>query len=174
MKSGVGVARGCKRRWKGLCLPISGRLGKRGSGGDEHKFMLAQNEDITVVCQAADGVEAVEMFAAHRPNVVIIDLQMPRMQGLEAISRIRKMDPEVAIIVLTTFGGDFRAARALAAGATSYLLKSSSMAEIVGAVRNAVVGEASISPEVADELTRFRVMQPLSEREIAVLTLIAQ
>jgi len=141
---------------------------------DGLKFMLAQNEDITVVCQAADGVEAVEMFAAHRPNVVLIDLQMPRMEGLEAISRIRKIDPEVAIIVLTTFHGDFRAARALAAGATSYLLKSSSAAEIVGAIRNAAVGEVTISAEVADELTRFRVMQPLSEREIAVLRLIAQ
>jgi DNA-binding NarL/FixJ family response regulator len=141
---------------------------------DGLKFMLSQNEDIIVVCQAADGVEAVEMFAAHRPNVVLIDLQMPRMEGLEAISRIRKIDPNVAIIVLTTFGGDFRAARALAAGATSYLLKSSSMAEIVGAVRNAVVGEATISPAVADDLTRFRVMQPLTEREIAVLRLIAQ
>jgi DNA-binding NarL/FixJ family response regulator len=75
---------------------------------------------------------------------------------------------------LTTFRGDFRAARALAAGATSYLLKSSSAAEIVGAIRNAAVGEATISPEVADELTRFRVMQPLTEREIAVLRLIAQ
>ena len=76
--------------------------------------------------------------------------------------------------MLTTFHGDFRAARALAAGATSYLLKSSSAAEIVGAIRNAAVGEVTISAEVADELTRFRVMQPLSEREIAVLRLIAQ
>jgi DNA-binding NarL/FixJ family response regulator len=141
---------------------------------DGLKFMLEQNEDITVVCEAADGVEAVEMFAAHRPNVALIDLQMPRMEGLEAISRIRKIDPKVAIIVLTTFRGDFRAARALAAGATSYLLKSSSAAEIVGAIRHAAVGEATISPEVADELTRFRVMQPLTEREIAVLRLIAQ
>jgi two-component system NarL family response regulator len=74
---------------------------------DGLKFMLAQNEDITVVCEAANGVEAVDMFAAHRPNVVLIDLQMPRMEGLEAISRIRKMDPNVAIVVLTTFAAIF-------------------------------------------------------------------
>ena len=97
---------------------------------DGMKFMLSQNEDITVLCEAADGIEAVEKFAMHRPDVVLIDLQMPRMEGLEAISQIRKSDPRVAIIVLTTFHGDFRAARALAAGATSYLLKSTSTAEI--------------------------------------------
>jgi DNA-binding NarL/FixJ family response regulator len=141
---------------------------------DGLKFMLAQNEDITVSCEAADGIEAVAQFSKHRPNVVLIDLQMPRMEGLEAISQIRKLDPHVAIIVLTTFHGDFRAARALAAGATSYLLKSTSTAEIVKAVRNAVAGLATISPEVADELSRFSVMQPLTEREIAVLRLIAQ
>lgn len=141
---------------------------------DGLRLMLERNKDITVVCEAADGVEAVEKFSKHRPNVVLIDLQMPRMQGFEAISQIHKIDPEAAIIVLTTFQGDFRAARALAAGATSYLLKSASTAEIVAAVRNAAVGEATISPEVADELSRFSVMQPLSDREIAVLRLIAQ
>jgi DNA-binding NarL/FixJ family response regulator len=141
---------------------------------DGLKFMLARNEDITILAEAADGIEAVELFAKHRPNVVLIDLQMPRMGGLEAITRIRRMDPNVAIIVLTTFHGDFRAARALAAGATSYLLKSTNAAEIVGAIRNAVAGEATISPEVADELSRFSVMQPLTEREIAVLRLIAK
>ena len=141
---------------------------------DGLKFMLERNPDITILCEAADGVEAVEKFAQYRPNVVLIDLQMPRMKGLEAISQIHKIDPQAAIIVLTTFHGDFRAARALAAGATSYLLKSASTAEIVAAVRNAAVGEATISPEVADELSRFSVMQPLTEREIAVLRLIAQ
>jgi two-component system NarL family response regulator len=141
---------------------------------DGLRLMLERNKDITVVCEAADGVEAVEKFSKHRPNVVLIDLQMPRMQGFEAISQIHKIDPEAAIIVLTTFQGDFRAARALASGATSYLLKSASTAEIVAAVRNALVGEATISPEVADELSRFSVMQPLSDREIAVLRLIAQ
>ena len=141
---------------------------------DGLKFMLERNPDITILCEAADGVEAVEKFAQYRPNVVLIDLQMPRMKGLEAISQIHKIDPQAAIIVLTTFHGDFRAARALAAGATSYLLKSASTAEIVAAVRNAAVGEATISPEVADELSRFSVMQPLTDREIAVLRLIAQ
>src|SRR3981189_2394696 len=107
---------------------------------DGLKFMLERNADITIVCEAADGVEAVEKFEKHRPNVVLIDLQMPRMKGLDAISRIHKIDPQAAIIVLTTYHGDFRATRVLAAGATSYLLKSASTVEIVAAVRNAVVG----------------------------------
>ena len=141
---------------------------------DGLKFMLTRSDDITVVSEAADGIEAVEQFATHRPNVVLIDLQMPRMEGLGAIARIREIDQRVAIVVLTTFRGDFRVARALAAGATSYLLKSTDTATIVAAIRNAAAGVATISPEVAEELSRFSLMQPLTEREIAVLRLAAQ
>jgi DNA-binding NarL/FixJ family response regulator len=141
---------------------------------DGLKFMLTRSDDITVVSEAADGIEAVEQFTSHRPNVVLIDLQMPRMEGLKAITRIREIDQCVAIVVLTTFHGDFRVARALAAGATSYLLKSADTATIVAAIRNAAAGVATISPEVAEELTRFSLMQPLTEREIAVLRLAAR
>jgi DNA-binding NarL/FixJ family response regulator len=141
---------------------------------DGLKFMLTRSDDITVVSEAADGIEAVDQFATHRPNVVLIDLQMPRMEGLRAIARIREIDQRVAIVVLTTFHGDFRVARALAAGATSYLLKSTDTATIVAAIRNAATGVATISPEVAEELSRFSLMQPLTEREIAVLRLAAQ
>jgi DNA-binding NarL/FixJ family response regulator len=141
---------------------------------DGLKYMLSHSPDIEVVCEAADGMQAVEQVKCQRLDVALIDLQMPRMNGLEAIEQIHEIVPDLAIVVLTTFLGDFRAVRALAAGATSYLLKSSCTSEIVEAVRGAARGEATISAEVEAELSKFRSMQPLSRREISVLQLAAQ
>ena len=134
---------------------------------------IAQESNMAVVGAVADGVEAVKQFSALRPDGVLMDLQMPRKDGLQAIADIRAISDEGRIVVLTSYAGDARVARALALGATSYILKTARVEAIIGAIRNACNGRTVLAPEVSHDMALHRGMEPLSSREVSVLRLIA-
>jgi DNA-binding NarL/FixJ family response regulator len=147
---------------------------------DDHPVMreglrsvLELGTDLCVIAEAGDGIEAVSQYRRHRPDVTLLDLQMPNLDGLGAISAIRSEFPRAAIVVLTTYPGDARVSHALALGATSYLLKTSTRAQIVAAVHSASHGRNTLGPEVLRDISTYRGTEALSEREISVLRLIA-
>jgi DNA-binding NarL/FixJ family response regulator len=135
--------------------------------------ILENQTDMMMVGEARDGGEAVERYRALRPDVTLMDLQMPGMNGVDAILAIRAEDPAARIIVLTTYAGDVQAVRALKAGATGYLLKSSLRTELMDAIRNVHRGQRHVHRDVADEIALHVVDETLSEREIAVLRLVS-
>lgn len=135
--------------------------------------ILEDRTDMAVVGEACNGAEAVARFAELRPDVTLMDLQMPVMGGVEAIAAIRADHPDARILVLTTYAGDVQAVRALKAGATGYLLKSSLRTEMLDAIRNVHRGRRHVHSEVAAEIALHVVDDSLSEREIAVLRLVA-
>ena len=130
---------------------------------------IAGQPDMQVVAEAADGKEAVAAHAACRPDLTIMDLAMPGMCGLEALQAIRARFPAARIVMLTTFGGDAQVRRALQAGASGFLLKSSLRKELVGMIRAVHGGQRYISPEIAQQLASHLGASLLSEREIEVL-----
>ena len=136
--------------------------------------MLANEPDLVVVAEAADGVEAVALFEAHRPDVVLIDLRMPRLDGVGAIQAIRAVDPGARLVALTTYEGDADIHRALSAGACGYLLKDALVGELVDAVRAAATGKRVIPPAVATRLAEFTPRDDLSAREREVLLYVAR
>jgi DNA-binding NarL/FixJ family response regulator len=129
--------------------------------------------DMELVAQAATGREAVEQFRVHRPDVTLMDLQMPDMGGIEAMIGIRDEFPDARIIVLTTYAGDVQALRALRAGARSYLLKGHVHTDLLDTIRRVHAGQKRVPPEVATELAGFAGEDELTPREIGVLRLIA-
>jgi len=129
--------------------------------------------DMKLVAEASNGKEAVEAFRAHHPDVTLMDLQMPGVDGLDAISAIRKEFPEARIIVLTTYRGDVRVLSALRAGAQGYLLKGNVGEELLNAIRAVHSGRKSIPPDVAADLAIHSTDDALTEREIEVLVLIS-
>lgn len=131
--------------------------------------VLEGEDDLQLVAEAADGDEAVAAFRRHRPDVTLMDLQMPRRGGVDAIIAIRAEFPDARIIVLTTYAGDVQALRALQAGAQGYLLKSSLRKELVDTVRGAMAGRRRIAAEVAGEIAAHAGDTPLSTREIEIL-----
>lgn len=135
--------------------------------------MLENQTDLAVVGEAADGAEALSQFRALQPDVVIMDLQMPRMNGIEATMAIRAEAPSAKILVLTTYAGDVQAVRALRAGATGYLLKNSLRTQIVDAVRSVHAGRRHIAPDVSEQIALHVADEQLTERELSVLELIA-
>ncbi len=135
--------------------------------------ILGNQSDMVVVGEACDGREAVERHRALRPDVTLMDLQMPGMNGVDAIAAIRAASTAARIIVLTTYSGDVQAVRALKAGAVGYLLKSSLRTELVDAIRNVHRGQRHVDRDVADGIARHVVDEILSEREVAVLRLVA-
>jgi DNA-binding NarL/FixJ family response regulator len=135
--------------------------------------VLANETDMVVVAEAGNGREAVEQFRAHRPDVTLMDLQMPDMNGTDAILAIRKDYPDARIIVLTTYGGDAQAVRALKAGASGYLLKSMVRKELVETIRCVHGGKKRIPPEIAVEMAEHHADDALTEREIEVLREVA-
>ncbi|MDP5277470.1 response regulator transcription factor [Sphingomonas sp. DG1-23] len=135
--------------------------------------ILEDWRDISVVGEAGDGAEAVEQFRILQPDVTLMDLQMPGMNGLEAIMAIRADFPQARILVLTTYAGDAQAVRALKAGATGYLLKSSLRTEMLDAIRNVHRGRRHVQGDVAAEIALHVADEALSERETAVLRLVA-
>ena len=135
--------------------------------------VLGNEPDMVVVAEAANGREAVEQFRAHRPDVTLMDLQMPDMNGTDAILIIRKEFPDARIIVLTTYGGDAQAVRALKAGAAGYLLKSMVRKELVETIRSVHGGKKRIPPEIAVEMAEHHADDALTEREIEVLREVA-
>jgi DNA-binding NarL/FixJ family response regulator len=141
---------------------------------DGLRAVIEQEADMEVVGEAADGGEAIELFQRLLPDVMLIDLQMPGIDGLEAITVIRNEFPDATIIVLTTFPGDARVVRAFTLGATSYLLKTARRDEIIKAIRGAVAGRHTMAPEVAQEIASHTGQELLTEREIGVLRLVAK
>lgn len=134
---------------------------------------LQNQADMERVGEARNGEEAVERFRALRPDVTLMDLQMPGMNGVDAITAIRAEHPDARIIVLTTYTGDAQAVRALKAGATGYLLKGSLRTELIDAIRDVHRGHRHVTRDVADEIATHVVDETLSEREIAILRLVA-
>ena len=135
--------------------------------------LLAGQADLKVVAEASNGREAVEQFRAHRPDVTLMDLQMPEMDGVEAMIAIREEFPSARIIVLTTYVGDALVLRALKAGARAYLLKSLLRKELLDTIRLVHAGQKRIVPVVAAELAEHATDDALSPREVDVLRLIA-
>lgn len=135
--------------------------------------VLEAETDITVVGEARDGAEAVALFGRLRPDIVLMDLQMPAMDGVDAIAAIRAQAPEARIIVLTTYAGDVRALRALKAGASAYLLKSGLRRELIDTIRTVRGGQRYLHPDVAYDIAVNAIGEALSEREIDVLKCVA-
>jgi two-component system NarL family response regulator len=135
--------------------------------------VLESEPDIRVVGEAADGQDAIAQFKRLRPDVVLMDLQMPGVDGVEAIREIRAQAPDARIIVLTTYAGDVRALSALRAGASGYLLKSSLRRELIDTIRAVLGGQRYLHPEVAHDIAVNAIAEPLSEREIDVLKRVA-
>jgi len=136
--------------------------------------LVGLQADMEVVAEATNGREAIEQFRKHRPDITLMDLQMPEMGGLDAINVIRGQFPEARIIVLTTYAGDMQALRALKAGARAYLLKSTMKRELLDTVRVVHSGRKSLSPEVSIGLAEHVADDPLTPAEIRVLRLIAE
>jgi len=135
--------------------------------------ILASEADMALVAEAGNGREAIEQFRTHRPDVTLMDLQMPVMSGGEAIVAIRKEFPDARIIVLTTYSGDVQADRAFRAGAYGYLLKNMLRKELVETIRTVHSGRRRIPPEIAVEMAEHHADDSLTEREIDVLRQVA-
>lgn len=129
--------------------------------------------DMTLVAEASTGQEAIEQFRVHRPDVTLMDLQMPGLNGIEAIINICGEFPNARIIVLTTYSGDMQVLRALRAGARGYILKGHVHRELLETIRAVHAGKKRIPPEVAAELADHAGDEGLTAREINVLRLIA-
>lgn len=147
---------------------------------DDHPVMrrglqaaIAQEPDMEWAGEAADGAEAIAAYRAVQPTVALVDLQMPHVDGLQAIAAIRQEFPTAIIIVLTSYPGDARVMRALTLGATSYLLKSATVEEIIKTIRAAVTGRHVVGPEVAHDMARYAGSENLTARETSVLRLAA-
>lgn len=135
--------------------------------------ILAPEADIELVGEAGNGEEAVEKFEQLRPDVTLMDLQMPVLSGIDAIARITAKGSNARIVVLTTYRGDVQAVRALKAGARGYLLKSSLIDELLTAIRTVHAGQRYIPADVAQEIAIHAAEDPLSPREIDILALVA-
>ncbi len=136
--------------------------------------VLGTQPDMCVQGEAAEGAEAVALYAKLRPDVVLMDLQMPGMDGITAIRAIREQDPMARIVVLTTYQGDVQALRALRAGAHGYLLKSMLRRELVDTIRAVHAGGRRVPPEIADSLAAHVGDDGLSGREVDVLRQVAE
>jgi DNA-binding NarL/FixJ family response regulator len=135
--------------------------------------LINAEPDLKLVAEAANGQEAIAEFKEHRPDVTLMDLQMPEMGGIECIIAIRSDFPNARIIVLTTYPGDVQVLRALKAGARGYLLKGQVNRDLPEVIRAVHLGQKRIPPEIAVELAEHTAEDGLSSREIEVLRLIA-
>ena len=135
--------------------------------------LVNSQPDMTLIAEAANGREAIEQFRKHRPDVTLMDLQMPEMNGIDAMIAIRGEFPQARIVVLTTYKGDVEVLRALKAGARGYLLKNLLRRELLETIRAVNAGEKRIPPEVAAQIADHAAEDDLTSREIEVLQLIA-
>ena len=135
--------------------------------------LVAIQGDMTLVAEATNGRDAIQQFRTHRPDVTLMDLQMPEMGGLDALIAIRTDFPDARIIVLTTYEGDVHILRALKAGAQAYLLKNTLHSELMQTIRAVHAGKRSLSPEVSFKVAQHVSDQTLTPAEVAVLRLIA-
>jgi len=136
--------------------------------------LVGGQQDMRVVGEASNGREAIQQFRAQRPDIALMDLQMPVMNGLDALIAIRDESPEARIIMLTTYAGDAQVQRAIKAGARGYLLKSSLHEELLQTIRAVHAGRKAISAEASYELAEHATDDALTPAELRVLRLIAQ
>jgi DNA-binding NarL/FixJ family response regulator len=143
---------------------------------DDHPLMMAgisgeinARPDMQVVAQATDGDEALLLFRLHRPDVTLMDIRMPKVNGIDAINAIRAEFPKARIIVLTSTAGDIQVLRAFKAGAVGYLLKSLLRTELIETIRSVHAGQRRIPPEIAQQLALHATDDALTAREIEVL-----
>jgi DNA-binding NarL/FixJ family response regulator len=136
--------------------------------------VIAEQDDLELVAEAENGANAVALFREHRPDVALMDLRMPVMDGVEAIREIATEFPDARILALTTYEGDADIRRALEAGASGYLLKDMLLTEVLSAVRAVQRGERVIPIAVAERLAEFPERSDLTEREAEVLQLVAR
>ena len=134
---------------------------------------LREEDDIDLVAQAGTGEQAISLFQVHAPDLVLVDLRLPDMSGVDVIRRMRALSSQSHFIVLTTYEGDVRASQAIAAGATGYLLKASLGRNLTDAIRTVHAGGFSVPPEIATQLARSVSTGKLTEREVQILREIA-
>ena len=135
--------------------------------------LVAIQPDMTLIGEASNGRDAIQQFREHRPDVTLMDLQMPEMNGIDAIIAIRNEFPEARIIVLTTYVGDVQILRALKAGARAYLLKNLLHKELLDTIRAVHAGKKNLSPDASYQLAEHATDDALTPGEISVLRLIA-
>jgi DNA-binding NarL/FixJ family response regulator len=135
--------------------------------------LIGNQTDMELVAEASNGHEALEQFRKHRPDITLMDLQMPEMSGIDAMSAIRGEFPDARIIVLTTHAGDVQVSRALKAGARAYLLKGLLRKELLDTIRAVHAGQKRLSSEVAVEIAEHATDDALTPREVDVLRLVA-
>lgn len=135
--------------------------------------IINQEPDLRVVAEAGNGVEALAAFERHQPDVTLLDLRMPVMEGVEAIRRIRDLDPRARLIVLTTYDTDEEISRALKAGAKAYVLKDIGADELVRCIRDVLAGKTYLAPAAAAKLAEGVTRVQLTPRELASLRLMA-
>jgi len=135
--------------------------------------LVGVQQDMVLVAEACDGREAIQQFRVHHPDVTLMDLQMPEMNGIDAIMAIRNEFPDARVIVLTTYTGDVQVLRPLKAGAQAYLLKNALHKQLLETIRAVHAGKKTLSPEVSYEIAEHATDDSLTPAEIAVLRLIA-
>lgn len=135
--------------------------------------LVKAEPDMEIIAEASDGEEAVKQYRRYRPDVTLMDIQMPNLNGIEGISRIRSEFPGAKIIVLSTYSGDVQVLQAIKAGARGYIVKGQVHRELLNAIRSVHAGHKRIPPEIAAELAEHAADDSLSSREIDVLRLVA-
>jgi DNA-binding NarL/FixJ family response regulator len=135
--------------------------------------LIADQPDMTLIAEASNGREAIQQFRTHRSDITLMDIQMPEMNGLDALIAIRNEFPEAQVIVLTTYTGDVQVLRALKAGARAYLLKDALHKELLETIRAVHAGKKTLSPEASYQLTEHATDDALTPAEVEVLRLIA-
>ena len=147
---------------------------------DDHSLLrtgvaniINQEPDLEVVAEAANGRDAIDAFLMHHPDVVLMDLRMPGMEGVEAVQQIRAIDPQARVIILTTYDADEDIARALQAGAKAYILKDIAADALVTCIRDVLAGKTYLAPAAAAKLAERVTQVQLTPRELAALQLMA-
>src|SRR4051794_19537765 len=147
---------------------------------DDHSLLrtgvaniINQEPNLEVVAEAANGREAIDAFVLHQPDVVLMDLRMPEMEGVEAVRRIREIDPQARVIVLTTYDADEDIARALQAGAKAYILKDIAADALVACIHTVLAGKSYLAPSAAAKLAERVTKVQLTPRELAALRVLA-
>jgi DNA-binding NarL/FixJ family response regulator len=135
--------------------------------------MIESQADMTLIAEAATGRDAIKLFKLHRPDVTIMDLRLPDMNGIEAIVAIRQSSPQARVVVLTTYLGDVQAGRALMAGAQAFLLKATLRTDLLDTIRAVHKGQRRVPAEVASEMAEYAADDSLTPREVEVLEQVA-
>ena len=135
--------------------------------------IINQEHDLQVVAEAGNGIEAIEAYQRHHPDVTLLDLRMPEMEGVEAVRRIRELDPRARVIILTTYDTDEEISRALKAGAKAYVLKDISAEDLITCIHDVLAGKTYLAPAAAAKLAEGVTRVQLTPRELATLQLMA-